>query len=46
VSFESPAKIIDPDRTHELPGLMPPANGNVMTYADFPSEPQDPAERG
>jgi mannose-6-phosphate isomerase-like protein (cupin superfamily) len=45
VSFDSPAKIDDPDRTPELPGLMPPAAGNVMTYVDFPPEPKDPAER-
>jgi len=45
VSFDSPAKIEDPDRTSELPGLMPPACGNVMTYVDFPPESQDPAER-
>lgn len=44
VSFDSPAKIDDPDRTPELPGLMPPAAGNVMTYVDFPPEPKDPAE--
>ena len=45
VSFDSPAHIDDPDRTPELPGLMPPASGNVMTYVDFPPEPKDPAER-
>ena len=41
VSFDSPARIDDPDRTAELPGLMPPVNGNVMTYVDFPPEPKD-----
>ena len=45
VSFDSPAKIDDPDRTPELPGLMPPASGNVMSYVDFPPEPKDEAER-
>ena len=41
----SPAPINDPDRVAELKGVMPPANGTVVRFIDFPPDSKDPAER-
>ena len=37
-TWQSPAKLDEPDRTREIPGLMPPVNGTVLKYIDFPPE--------
>ena len=37
-TYQAPAKLSDPDRSKEVPGLMPPVNGTVIKYIDFPPE--------
>src|SRR5437879_2565187 len=36
VTAETPARIDQPDRIADFPGFMPPPNGTVIKYIDFP----------